>query len=170
MARFFNRSCISHLSLQHFEMRELVSRTHSAMNTYGGSGGITPRILGLGARWRCPGRFTSGEGTPNIHWIWGWVGLRAGVDVVAKRQIPSRCRESNPARLARSLVAIPTELSQLLFHFYKIKIHLIRFVTYVVCSHYLDQSMEFSSLPVFWLKVCMHLSSPACVLHSNNIW
>jgi hypothetical protein len=39
---------------------------------------------------------------------------RAGVNAVAKRNIPTLCRGSNPDRPARSLVAIPTELSQLL--------------------------------------------------------
>jgi hypothetical protein len=45
------------------------------------------------------------------------VGLRVGLDAVAKRKIPIPRRNSNPDRLdrpARSLVAIPTELSRLL--------------------------------------------------------
>jgi hypothetical protein len=42
------------------------------------------------------------------------VGPRAGLDAVAKRKIPSRCRESNPDRSARSVVTIPTELSSYL--------------------------------------------------------
>jgi len=36
------------------------------------------------------------------------VGSRAVLDAVAKRKIPSLCRESNPDRPACSLVAIPT--------------------------------------------------------------
>jgi len=31
------------------------------------------------------GRFTTRERAPGIHWIGGWVGPRAGLDVVAKR-------------------------------------------------------------------------------------
>jgi hypothetical protein len=45
------------------------------------------------------------------------VGPRAGLDAVAKRKILSHCRESNPGRPARSPVAIPTELSRLLFYY-----------------------------------------------------
>jgi hypothetical protein len=41
----------------------------------------------------------------------------AGLDTVSKRKIPSPRRESNPDRPLRSLVAIPTELSRLLFNF-----------------------------------------------------
>jgi len=41
----------------------------------------------------------------------GWVGLRAGLDAVAKRKIPRSCWESNTGPLARSLVTILTELS-----------------------------------------------------------
>jgi hypothetical protein len=41
------------------------------------------------------------------------VGPIIGLDAVAKREIPSPRWESNPDRPARSLVAIPTELSLL---------------------------------------------------------
>jgi len=41
------------------------------------------------------------------HWIGGRVGPRSGIDVLAKRQYPCRCWESNPGRPARSLVAVP---------------------------------------------------------------
>jgi hypothetical protein len=37
-----------------------------------------------------PGKEASG-----IHWIGGWVGLRAVLDVVVRRKIPSLCQESN---------------------------------------------------------------------------
>jgi hypothetical protein len=36
-----------------------------------------------------PGRFTPREGAPDTHWIGGWVGPRAVLDVVMKRKIPS---------------------------------------------------------------------------------
>jgi hypothetical protein len=38
------------------------------------------------------------------------VGRRAGLDAVAKRKIPSPCRESNLGRPVRSLVGILSEL------------------------------------------------------------
>jgi hypothetical protein len=46
------------------------------------------------------------------------VGPRAGLYTVSKKKIPNTRRESNPYRPdrpARSLVAIPTELSRLFF-------------------------------------------------------
>jgi hypothetical protein len=52
------------------------------MKTYRGSGGIAPRILDLGTRWRWVVSFTPqplypGERFPGTHWIGGWVGPRA---------------------------------------------------------------------------------------------
>jgi hypothetical protein len=51
-----------------------------------------------GAEWSAsrPGRFTLRELGPGTHWIGGWVGPRAGLDVVVKRKIPSLRRESKP--------------------------------------------------------------------------
>jgi hypothetical protein len=40
--------------------------------------------------------FTSREEAPGTHWIGGWMGPRAGLDTVAKRETPSPCRDSNP--------------------------------------------------------------------------
>jgi len=34
-----------------------------------------------------PMRFTLGIRYPGTHWIWGWVGPRAGLGAVAKRKI-----------------------------------------------------------------------------------
>jgi len=34
--------------------------------------------------------------TPRTHWVEGWVGPRAGLDMVSKRKIPSPRQESNP--------------------------------------------------------------------------
>jgi hypothetical protein len=42
-----------------------------------------------------PGRFTSRERAPGTHWIGGWVGSRADLEVVVKRKILSLRRESN---------------------------------------------------------------------------
>jgi hypothetical protein len=36
------------------------------------------------------------EGAPGTHWIGVWVGLRAVLDAMVKRKIPSPRRESNP--------------------------------------------------------------------------
>jgi hypothetical protein len=43
-----------------------------------------------------PAVITPRERAPGTHWIGGWVGLRAGLDTVVKRKIPSPRRESNP--------------------------------------------------------------------------
>jgi hypothetical protein len=42
------------------------------------------------------GRFTPRERAPRTHCIGGWVGPRAVLDAVVKRNIPSFSRESNP--------------------------------------------------------------------------
>jgi hypothetical protein len=57
------------------------------------------------------------ERVPITHWIGDWVGPRAVLDAVVKRKVPSPpppgIEPQNPDRPARSLVAIPTELSRL---------------------------------------------------------
>jgi len=35
-----------------------------------------------------------GEGIPSTHQVGGWMGPRAGLDAMARRKIPSHCRES----------------------------------------------------------------------------
>jgi hypothetical protein len=52
----------------------------------------------VGGEWSvsCTGCFTPRERAPGTHWIGGWVGLRAILDKVLKRKIPSPHRESNP--------------------------------------------------------------------------
>jgi len=69
--------------------------THHAMKTYWESGGIAPRILNLGTRWRWSDSFTlrslyprRKNLSPHTHWIWGWVDPRASLDAVAKRRNP----------------------------------------------------------------------------------
>jgi hypothetical protein len=61
-----------------------------------------------------PARFTPRERAPGTHWIGGWVGPRAVLDVMVKRKIPSPRRESNPRTpiCIAQLSAIPTELSR----------------------------------------------------------
>jgi hypothetical protein len=48
------------------------------------------------------------------HWIGGWMGPRASLDMVAKRKIPSLCWESNH-HLDCSLVTIPTVIPAPIF-------------------------------------------------------
>jgi hypothetical protein len=47
--------------------------------------GVTPRP-----------RFTPEERTPGTHWIGGWVGPRAGLEVGSRTKILCSCRGSNP--------------------------------------------------------------------------
>jgi hypothetical protein len=65
-----------------------------------GDGGIAPRILDFGTRWRwvvsvTPRQLYPRERAPGTHWIGGWVGPRAVLDAVVKRKIPSPRQESN---------------------------------------------------------------------------
>jgi hypothetical protein len=41
------------------------------------------------------GRFSPRGRAPGTHWIGGWVGSRAGLNMVSKRKIPSPRKESN---------------------------------------------------------------------------
>jgi hypothetical protein len=57
-----------------------------------GSGGIDLLLLTSaldGGEWSTsgPGRFTPGERSPGTNWIGGWMGPRAGLDVVQERKI-----------------------------------------------------------------------------------
>jgi hypothetical protein len=58
-----------------------------------------------GVEWSAsqPGHFTPRERAPGIHWIGGWVGPRAILDVVVKRKTPTSCQESNPRAQSCSL-------------------------------------------------------------------
>jgi len=74
---------------------------HHAMKAYWGSKVIAPRILDLGSRWRrvvsfTSGRLTPSERTPGTHWIGGWVGPRAGLDTVSKRNISASAANRTP--------------------------------------------------------------------------
>jgi hypothetical protein len=55
-------------------------------------------------------RFTAGKRDPVTHLIGGWVGPRANLDAVGKRESPCPCRESKPSRPARSSVTILTDI------------------------------------------------------------
>jgi hypothetical protein len=54
-----------------------------------------------GGEWSasCPGHFTSRERAPGTHWLGGWVGPRASLDMVSKTKIPNPYQESNPDHL-----------------------------------------------------------------------
>jgi hypothetical protein len=83
------------------------------MKAYWGSGGIALRILNLGTDdWlaSCIFSFTSSEKAPGTHWLGGWVGPRTDLDVVAKRKIPSPCRDSNPPIIQPIAQRYTTEL------------------------------------------------------------
>jgi hypothetical protein len=54
------------------------------------------------------------EGDPGTPWIGSWVGLRAGLDTVVKRKIPSLYRDSNPPIIQLVAKRCTTELSRLL--------------------------------------------------------
>jgi hypothetical protein len=60
-----------------------------------------------------PGRFTPGEKIPGTHCIGCWVSPRTDPDAMRKSRNPYPCRESNPGRIASSLVTVLTELSRL---------------------------------------------------------
>jgi hypothetical protein len=51
-----------------------------------------------GSEWSAshPGHFTPRERAPGTHWLGGWVGPRAILDVVVKNKIPSLHQELNP--------------------------------------------------------------------------
>jgi hypothetical protein len=49
-----------------------------------------------------PGRITAKKITPRKHWIGGWVGCRADLDVAEQRKFSYPCHESNPSRPVRS--------------------------------------------------------------------
>jgi len=85
------------------------------------SGGIAPRILNLGNRWRWVVSFTLRPLYPRgkssgAHWRGGWFGHRTGLDSGANKKSLCPCRKLNPGRSARDLVTILTKLFRLL-HF-----------------------------------------------------
>jgi hypothetical protein len=57
---------------------------------------LTPALDGGERSASRPGRFIPRKRAPCTHWVGGWVGLRAVLDAMVKRKIPSPLRESNP--------------------------------------------------------------------------
>jgi hypothetical protein len=91
------------------------------------SGGIAQHFLNLGTRrgvWLAsrPGRFYPGE-RPGTHCTGGWVGPGAGLDRCGKSRATGI---RSPDLPALSVVAIPTELSQLPAENCKFIIYLIK--------------------------------------------
>jgi hypothetical protein len=102
------------------------------MKAYCRSGDTDPRILNLGTRWRWVVSFTLRplylqEEASCTHWIGGWVGTRAGLDAVTRRNHPILRRESNPCCPSRSLVTILTELSRIFVHTRLISLFVVMF-------------------------------------------
>jgi hypothetical protein len=54
--------------------------------------------------------------TPGVHWIGGWVGSRAGLDVMKRRKSLVLCRLPNQGHPTHILITIRTEFSQLKWH------------------------------------------------------
>jgi hypothetical protein len=70
-----------------------------------------------GGEWSAsrPGRFTPRGRSPGTHWIGGWVGPRAVLDVVVERKIVVASRSFIYIINAKALKFIPGELHVLLF-------------------------------------------------------
>jgi hypothetical protein len=61
--------------------------------------------MGVSGQLHAPTALPPGKEPAGTHWIGGWVGPRAVLDVVVKRKIPSPHRESNPRTLIVQTVA-----------------------------------------------------------------
>jgi len=80
-----------------------------------GSGGIVPRILKHGTRWRYvvtsrPSRLTPGVKIPNSHRLGGWVGPRTGLDAMWKRKNPTIAPARNWAPSAAKEISLTEPL------------------------------------------------------------
>jgi hypothetical protein len=73
--------------------------------TYSSTHSLTSALDG--SEWSAsrPGRSTPRERAPRTHWIAGWVDIRAVLEAVVKRKIPSPRQESNPRTLIIQPVA-----------------------------------------------------------------
>jgi hypothetical protein len=73
---------------------------HHAMKAYWGKYSSTHSLTSAldGGEWSAshPSCFIPRERAPGTHWIGGWVGPRAILDMVVKRKIPSLHQKSNP--------------------------------------------------------------------------
>jgi hypothetical protein len=86
------------------------------MKTYGGAEGKrSPRIINLRTEWRLVVSFMTQPLYPRrkeFHWTGGWMGPRAGMDMVPKRK--ALAENGTLDRPAHGLVTILTEISQML--------------------------------------------------------
>jgi hypothetical protein len=93
-----------------------------------------------------PGRFTPQGKAPGTHWIGGWVGPRAVLDTVVKKN-PSPRRESNPRTPIVQLVSqrytdwAVTALMLLIIAFWKAD---RRIILKVACSEIIVNAIELS--------------------------
>jgi hypothetical protein len=69
---------------------------HYAMKMYGGILNLSPRIHKFGTEWLWVVNFMPQERAPAIHFIRGCLGPRAGLDVVAKKEVLSPAAFPNP--------------------------------------------------------------------------
>jgi hypothetical protein len=61
-----------------------------------------------------PAAIPPGKRAPGTHWIGGWVGPGAGLDAVARRKIPSSCRDSKSQIIQLVAQRYTTRISRLL--------------------------------------------------------
>ena len=79
-----------------------------AIKAYRRSGGLAPLIFNLGTKWRwlvnfhAPAALLPGI-IPGSHWVGGWTGPTAGLDVSEKRKISYAFRDFNCGRMKRFL-------------------------------------------------------------------
>jgi len=65
------------------------------------------------------------EKSPSNHWLGGWVGSRAGLDVLGRRKIFWSCRESNPIPKYTVYDLILAWVSSLCFH-YNVVLYIVK--------------------------------------------
>jgi hypothetical protein len=122
-----------------------------------------------GGEWSasCSGYLMAGEGTYSPHWIGGWVDLRAGLDMEAKRKMlaPSR----NWTMVVQSIVSYYTDVAKKLM-----PLQWILFSFTIVCmEEYLaDMQSPESNVQVLarsfvCMQACMVVS---CFLNRSLIW
>lgn len=88
------------------EVRRWNCPVHS-IEEYWGNGSVSPLILNYGARWRWVIIFVLQGKSPITHWIGGWVGRRASLDIWENRQFSCTCQETNHDCLVVEPLALP---------------------------------------------------------------
>jgi hypothetical protein len=63
---------------------------------------LTLALDGVSGQWQVPAALYPRGKTPDVHWIVGWVGLKAVLDKEAKGKVICLCRGSNPSGSKRS--------------------------------------------------------------------